>query len=339
MKAFYITGVRETALRDVPCPAPGADEVLVRVNFVGLCGSDLKTYRGTNPIVAYPRIPGHEISGTIEERGELAPARWRPGTPVTISPYTSCGACPACNQTRPNCCRANETLGVQRDGALLEYIVAPVRRLFTSEKLQPREFALVEPLTVGTHAAVRARLERFDSVLVMGCGAIGLGAVAAAADRGARVIAVDIDAAKLALAVKAGASVCIDTSKADLHERLGAVTNGNGPEVVIEAIGLPQTFRAAVDEVAFAGRVVYIGYAAQPVEYETKLFVQKELDIMGSRNALPEDFERVLRMLERGEFPVADVISRIVPLDEAGAALADWDKDPARVTKILVAVS
>jgi threonine dehydrogenase-like Zn-dependent dehydrogenase len=255
---------------------------------------------------------------------------------VTLSPYTQCGECSACRQQRPNCCRRNQTLGVQRDGALTEFIVAPWNKLFASPALGLRELALVEPLTVGGHAAARGQVQAGDTVCVLGCGAIGLGAVAGAAFRGARVLAVDIDAAKLALASQAGASHTLDSSRCDLHAELQALTQGEGPDVVIEAIGLPATFTAAVDEVAFAGRVVYIGYAKHPVEYQTKLFVQKELDIRGSRNALPADFTAVIRLLEARRFPLAEVVTRVYPFRQAGQALADWHAVPAAFTKILI---
>ena len=132
------------------------------------------------------------------------------------------------------------------------------------------------------------------SVAVFGCGGVGLGAIAASHFRGATTIAIDVDDEKLALAKKAGAIHAINTARESLHQRLAESTEGRGPDVTIEAIGLPQTFRAAVEEVAFTGRVVYIGYAKEPVAYETRLFVQKELDIVGSRNALPEDFRQVI---------------------------------------------
>src|SRR5262249_5732406 len=162
--------------------------------------------------------------------------------------------------------------------------------------------ALVEPLTVGFHAVKRGRVTGDDTVAVIGCGIVGLGAVHAAAQRGARVIAVDIDDEKLSYARQAGAVQGINSAKADLHTELGKFTQGNGPNVVIEAVGTVATFRAAVDEVAFAGRVVYIGYTKRPVEYESQIFVQKELDIMGSRNSLG-DFPEVIAALEAGGFP------------------------------------
>jgi threonine dehydrogenase-like Zn-dependent dehydrogenase len=150
------------------------------------------------------------------------------------------------------------------------------------------------------------------------------------------VIAVDMDDAKLEIARKAGAEHLINSSRENLHERLQELTGGNGPDVVIEAIGLPLTFRAAIEEVAFTGRVVYIGFAKEPVSYETRLFVQKELDILGSRNALPKDFREVIRMFELGRFPVEDAVSTIVPPEQAAAVLSEWSEHPQRFTKIQI---
>ena len=177
------------------------------------------------------------------------------------------------------------------------------------------------------------------SVAVFGCGGVGLGAITAAAFHGARVIAIDMDDAKLEIARKAGAGEFIHSGKEDLHQRLNKLTGGRGPDCIIEAIGSAQTFRASVEEVAFTGRVVYIGYAKEPVAYETSLFVQKELDILGSRNALPEDFREVIRMLGEHRFPVDDVISAVVPLEEAPEMLRQWNANPAAFTKIMVQVS
>jgi threonine dehydrogenase-like Zn-dependent dehydrogenase len=163
-----------------------------------------------------------------------------------------------------------------------------------------------------------------------------LGAVAAAGFRQARTIAIDVDDAKLELAVKSGATDTINTTRDNLHEKLQELTRGRGPDVVIEAIGLPQTFRAAVEEAAFTGRVVYIGYAKEPVAYETRLFVQKELDILGSRNALPEDFREVIQMLEAHRFPVDEAVTHIVPIDQAPEVLKAWSQDPAHFSKIMI---
>ena len=188
MTAFTITAPGKSEFREIPAPVPTAEEVLIRVCLVGCCGSDLSTFRGLNPLVSYPRIPGHEISGIIEAVGAEVPSAWQPGLAVTLSPYTQCGECAACRQQRPNCCRRNQTLGVQRDGALTEFIAVPWRKLFSSPALGLRELVLVEPLTVGGHAVARGQVAVGDTVCVLGCGAIGLGAIAGAAFRGARAI-------------------------------------------------------------------------------------------------------------------------------------------------------
>src|SRR5690606_5064011 len=156
--------------------------------------------------------------------------------------------------------------------------------------------------SVGRHAVVRARVEPADRVAVVGCGAVGLGAVAAAAATGAQVYAVDVDPRKLELARAAGAAHLVDSGTTPLHATLQALTDGRGPDVVIEAVGLPATFLAAVQEVAFTGRVAYIGYAGAPVSYDTSLFVKKELDILGSRNATAADFSAVIDLLRDGTF-------------------------------------
>lgn len=334
MKALILEGPGKAAITVVSKPACKHGEALLKVRCVGLCGSDLNTYRGRNPMVSYPRIPGHEIAATIVELDD-APPHLKVGMDVTLSPYTSCGECASCRRGRNNACEFNQTLGVQRDGALTEYISVPIERLHPA-KLDLKSLCLVEPLTVGFHAVSRGRAEQGDTVVILGCGGVGLGAVAAAAFRGATTIAVDVDDAKLAIAQQAGALQGIHARQQNLSDALRALNGGRGPDVIIEAIGTPDTFRLAVEEVAFTGRVVYIGYAKEPVAYETKSFVQKELDILGARNAQPEDFRSVIQMLEAGRFPVNAAVSTVVPLDEAPAILTQWSDNPSRFTKIMI---
>ncbi len=336
MRALYIRKPLEAEIGELEAPVAGPGEVLLRVRYVGMCGSDLSSYRGKNPLVSYPRIPGHEISATIEAAGAGVPEEYRAGQAVTLSPYTNCGVCASCRRGRPNACKNNQTLGVQRDGALTEYIVVPYGKLILAEGLGLRDLSLVEPLTVGYHAARRGRVTETDTVLVLGCGAVGLGAIAAAAFHGARVIAADVDDRKLELAKRAGAKEGVNTKTQNLSEAMQRMTDGLGPDVVIEAIGTPETFRQAVELAAFTGRVVYIGYVKDEVQYDSRLFVQKELDILGSRNALPEDFAGVIRMLSETAFPLEEMVSRVVALDDAPQALQDWYAAPATISKIVV---
>jgi threonine dehydrogenase-like Zn-dependent dehydrogenase len=220
-------------------------------------------------------------------------------------------------------------------GCKTKYIAIHWKDLFVSDKLSLRELALVEPLTVGFHASSRGRISREDCVAVIGCGIVGMGAIASAVNRGANVIAIDIDEYKMEIAKKIGATHTINSSKVDLHQALSEITNGDGPDVIIEAVGNSFTYRAAVEEVAYTGRVVCIGYAKSPVEFNTGLFVRKEIEILGSRNCTNE-FPEVIEYLEKGKFPVDDVISMVVSIDEAGAALQQWSTTPAGITKIMV---
>jgi threonine dehydrogenase-like Zn-dependent dehydrogenase len=335
MRALVIDRPGEARVIEMERPADNPKEASMRVRRVGLCGSDLTTYLGKNPMVTYPRIPGHEIAATLEHvpTNDLGLVT---GMNVTLSPYTSCGVCTSCRQGRFNTCRNNQTLGVQREGAIMDFINVPLEKLYAAP-LSLEELALVEPLTVGCHAVARGQVTAKDTVAIFGCGGVGLGAVAAAAFRDARVIAIDIDDKKLEIAKSAGAREFINSTRDDIHARLQELTAGNGPDVIIEAIGRPETYRAAVEEVCFAGRVVYIGYAKENVSFETRLFVQKELDIRGSRNAQPEDFREVIRMFEQKRFPTAEAISATVSLDEAPAILRAWSENPAAFTKIMIA--
>ncbi|QRX63758.1 zinc-binding alcohol dehydrogenase family protein [Dysgonomonadaceae bacterium zrk40] len=336
MKAVKISAVGQAAPEEKERPVAQPGEVLLKVVYAGFCGSDLNTYLGMNPMVRMPVIPGHEISAVVEQVTEGVPANIRVGMRCTVNPYTSCGNCPSCRNGRPNACQFNQTLGVQRDGAMCEQIVVPWQKVITADNLNARELVLVEPLSVGFHAVARGAVTDLDVVMVIGCGMIGTGAIIRAALRGARVIAVDLDHQKLELAKQLGATDTIHSKEEDLHTRLMELTGGMGPDVVIEAVGSPSTYRMAIDEVAFTGRVVCIGYAKSEVSFETKYFVSKELDIRGSRNALPEDFRAVIAYIRRNRLP-ASLITAVYPPEAAGEALQYWSENRERVIKIILA--
>ena len=336
MKALQITDNHLLEVLELPAPQPAASEVLLRIKYVGFCGSDLNTYRGRNALALKPVIPGHEISAVIEAIGADVPAGLQVGQQVTVDPYTACGRCPSCRRRRFNACQHNETLGVQRHGAMREFIAVPWQKVIPAEGLKPQEVALIEPMSVGFHAVDRGQVTDADTVLVIGCGMIGVGAIVRASLRGATVIAMDLDDEKLALARQLGAAATINSGTDDIHARLQELTDGAGPDVVIEAVGAAVTYACAVNEVAFTGRIVCIGYAPTDVTLPTRFFVQKELDIRGSRNALPDDFRAVIRYLRRGQCPTDRLISSIVTPTDAAQALADWNSAPGKVFRILV---
>lgn len=337
MKAIEIKSPRKIVLSDVQKPVLRRGEVLIKICYVGFCGSDLNTYMGRNALAKSPVIPGHEIGGIIEECGADVPTGlFTKGESVTVNPYTSCGKCSSCRKRRPNACRDNETLGVQRDGAMTDYIAVPWRKLIPTSGLTPLESTLVEPLSVGFHAISRGDVTDSDTVLVIGCGMIGLGAIIRAALRGATVIAMDLDDEKLALASELGATFTVNSVTEDVHSRISALTSDEGPDIVVEAVGSPATYVMAVEEVAFAGRIVCIGYSKSEVTFQTAMFVKKELDIRGSRNALPEDFEAVINYIRKRRFDIGRLVSDTVLPHEASAALKRWANNPSKIFRILV---
>lgn len=337
MKAIQLTHSQTLNIIDIPAPsAPASGEVLLKLCYVGFCGSDINTFMGRNTMALNPVIPGHEVGAVIEAVGHDVPDTLRPGMVVTCNPYTNCGKCTSCRNGRANACQHNETLGVQRNGVMSEYVVLPWEKVIPADRLTAKECALVEPMSVGFHAVDRVQVTDIDTVMVIGCGMVGMGAIVRAAQRGATVIAADIDDEKLALAVQMGASYSVNTLTADVHQSLGEITCGSGPDVIIEAVGSVPTYQMAINEVAFTGRVACIGYTKSEVLLPTKLFVQKELDIRGSRNATPADFRAVIRYMERGTCPTDKLITKVIKPEEALDTMNWWSRNPGKVFRILV---
>ena len=336
MKAIRIEGVGDMRVVDVNRPSVKNGEVLVKIKYVGFCGSDLNTFSGRNPMVKLPVIPGHEVGGVIEEIGTNVPEGFFKGMFVTLNPYTNCGKCSSCRAGRVNACEHNETLGVQRGGAMKEYISLPWTKIIPTGDISPLHSALIEPMSVGFHAVARGQITDNECVMVIGCGMVGMGAIVRSSLRGATVIAVDIDDEKLELAKTMGAAFTINSHSENVHEKVQEFTGGFGADVVIEAVGSPETYVLAVDEVGFTGRVVFIGYAKSEVSFQTKLFVQKELDIRGSRNAMPSDFRSVINYMRSGNCPVEKLISKVVKPEEAPDAMRAWGNSPGKVFRIVV---
>ncbi|MBQ1634545.1 MAG: zinc-binding alcohol dehydrogenase family protein [Bacteroidaceae bacterium] len=337
MKAIQISHNQQLDVIEVEHPqTPNDKEVLLKICYAGFCGSDLNTFMGRNPMALNPVIPGHEVGAVIEAVGKDVPETLKPGMVVTCNPYTHCGKCASCRNQRVNACQHNETLGVQRHGAMKEYISLPWEKVIPAGSLTPKTCALIEPMSVGFHAVSRAQATDIDVVMVIGCGMVGMGAVVRSAMRGAIVIAADIDDEKLQLARQMGASHTINTKTEDVHQRLQEITEGYGPDVIIEAVGSPATYQMAVNEVAFTGRVICIGYAKTEVSFQTKYFVQKELDIRGSRNALPSDFRAVIHYLEQGSCPVETLVTKVIHPEQALETMRWWSENPGRVFRILV---
>jgi threonine dehydrogenase-like Zn-dependent dehydrogenase len=238
---------------------------------------------------------------------------------------------------RPNACRNNQTLGVQREGALAELVAVPANRLYTSATLDVDHLALVEPFSIGMHAVRRGRVSSDDIVLVIGCGGVGAGAVAAAANRGARVLGLDVDEGKLTLARAFGAVDACNGGSPAVAEWIAEHTNGEGPDVVIEAVGNAATYRFALETVASCGRVVCVGWVKGDVPIEARHIVAKEMEILGSRNATDE-FADVIALFESRAVDPLRLVTHRVALDAAPAMLTEWARQPSAIGKVLVLV-
>lgn len=336
MKAIQITEPHKIEVIDMPVPQVEAGKVLLRLRYVGFCGSDLNTWLGRNAMALMPVIPGHEIGAEIVSVGQGCPDSLKEGMIVTVNPYTNCGHCSSCRNGRYNACQHNETLGVQRNGAMREFITLPWEKIIPAKGISVRDAAIIEPMSVGFHAVGRGMVSDTDVVVVIGCGMVGLGAVIRSVQRGATVIAVDLSQEKLALAKKAGANFGINSKEDDVVQRVLDITEGMGADVVIEAVGSPTTYLTAIDLVSFTGRVVCIGYSKSEVPFQTRLFVQKELDIRGSRNATPEDFRAVLHFMQQQRMAMDPFVSSIVKPHQAQEAMQKWSEAPGEVFRILV---
>ncbi len=334
MKAILMQEPGVVQLIEQPMPEMADDALLLRVEYVGLCGSDLSAYSGHSPMMVFPNVPGHEIAARIEAVGDAVPDGFAVGDLVLVKPYFPCGKCPACRNNRPNACEFNQTMGTQRPGALCEYITVPYAHALVCNDIEPQTAALVEPLSVGMHLINRVEAREGDVVAVFGCGVIGLGAIAAAVYKKARVFAVDVSAEKLAQARRMGAEQLVNATDADAVAALKALTQGDGVDIALECSGANGTFNQAIESVKFTGKMGVVSYTKQDVTFNTKLLVAKELNIYGSRNAVTE-FETVLDMVRSGIVPVDELITFVCAPDDVEGAFKKWKADPASITKIL----
>lgn len=321
---------------EAPIPRPQAGEALLKTLYGGICGSDLNSYRGTSPYVTYPRIPGHEFSAEIVEIEENA-LGLKKGQRVTANPYFNCGHCYSCRRGLVNCCESNQTMGVQREGAFAQYFTMPISRIYDGQGLDPRILALIEPLCIGYHGAKSADIRPRERVLVMGAGTIGLLAAMAAQKLGGDVSICDISQDKLDHAMRNGIEsgfLCDDPEC--FLQNVNRITGGNGFDVTIEAVGLPETFQRCIDAAAFGGRVVLIGVGKDNLDFNFTVLQKKELKLMGSRNAVKQDFEHAIAMVRAGELDLSGIEIAEYALDDAPQAFRDLKENAAHIIKVLI---
>lgn len=334
MRSIHVTTPGEVDVVEVEDPRPRPGEALLRVRYAGICGSDVQTFRGTQPFASYPRVPGHEFSAEILEINgsseDLAV-----GDVVTGVPYFQDGTCYSCRRGLINACERNETMGVHRDGAFQELITMPLERLHRARGVDTRDLAIVEPFSIGYHAVLRADVAEGERVLVLGAGAIGLLTMIAARTRGAEVWIADVVASRLEVATTLGAAGTVDLAQETVDSVVQAATGGDGFDVVFEATGLPISFLNAIEAAAFGARLVLIGNGTREVTLNQSELIKKELDVLGSRNSKGV-FETLIDLLERGVVDVSPLRTKIVPLTEAKQALEDAAAGATDDIKVLI---
>lgn len=319
MRSLHVTTPGTAEVVEVPAPRPQPGEALLKVRYAGICGSDIQTFRGTQPFASYPRVPGHEFSAEIVEI--KGPAQgFAVGDVVTGVPYFHDGTCYSCRRGLINACEHNETMGVHRDGAFQELITMPLDRLHRADGVDPRDLALVEPFSIGYHAIQRADVGPGDRVLVIGAGAIGLLTMLSAITRGAQVWIADVVASRLELAAEIGVQGTVDLTSDSIADVVTAATDGDGFDVVCEATGLPVSFTNAIEASAVGARLVLIGNGTREVTFNQSVLIKKELNVFGSRNSAGA-FDTLIDLLERKVVDVSPLRTRIVPFTEAAAAL------------------
>jgi len=336
MKAYQIQEKKNIRKISIKEPHLNNEEILLKIKYLGLCGSDLKTFNGENPLVKYPIIPGHEISGEIIDIGSNVPNRFSVGDFATVIPYDGCGECIACKKGRPNCCRFNKTLGIAQPGAAVERLSIHYSKAIKIERITYRDVVFIEPFSIGYHAVKRGGIKRKQKVIVIGCGLIGIGSIFFAATKGAEVIAVDIDDEKLDLAKNYGAKYIVNINKGNIEEKIQDITKNEGADVVIEAVGDPSTQKQCIELVCFSGTVVYIGYSNKEMILMAKDITYKEIDLKGSRNATIEDMKNVIHLLESNKIDFSPLITKIFAMKDMQEAFIYWNENRKKVTKIIL---
>ena len=337
MKAIYIEEPGKVTFRDIPKPVRKPGEALLKVLYGGICGSDLSSYRGTFAYFAYPRIPGHEFSAEIVEIDDNDQGL-KPGMVVTCNPYFNCGHCYSCQRGIVNACTSNETMGCQRDGAFCEYITMPIERIYDGKGLPANLLCAIEPFCISWHGVSRAHIRKGDKVLIVGAGTIGVLAAISAKAKGGEVYIADVAQPKLDYAKKyfGVAGTILNSSEEAFTKACNEITNGNGFDVTIEAVGLPSTFQNCIDAAAFGGHMVLIGVGKKNLDFNFTLLQKKELNVCGSRNALKKDFLELIDLVKTGTVPLDKVVTNEYGFSEAPKAFADFSAHAGEMLKVRI---
>lgn len=337
MKTLVCTtpGTFEYATGEKPLLTPG--NAIIKIKRIGICGTDLHAFEGTQPFFSYPRILGHELSGELLEFDGAE--GFEKGENVTFIPYFNCGVCIACRRGKPNCCTDIKVCGVHVDGGMVEYLSVPSHTLIHGEGLSFEELALVEPLAIGAHGVRRADIQKDEFVLVIGAGPIGLGTMEFARIAGAKVIALDINDARLAFCKdKLKVPHVVNALAPDVLEQLKEITGGDMPTVVIDATGSLKAINNAFQYMAHGARFVLIGLQKENISFSHPEFHKREATLMSSRNATRQDFEHVIASMKAGHVEPTTYITHTVQFAEVKDEFQSWLDPKNGVIKAMVTV-
>lgn len=311
------------------------DKAILRVKRIGICGTDLHAFEGTQPYFEYPRVLGHELACEIVDI--RSNAEFKIGDRVTFIPYFNCGDCIACRNGLTNCCVNMKVFGVHVDGGMSEYISVPVNKLLQGDSMSFDELALVEPLAIGAHGIRRAAVRPGEFVLIVGAGPIGLGTMEFAGMAGANVIAMDMNEGRLNFcSEKLQVRHTINPSADDVVARISEITNGDMPTVVIDATGSLKAINAGLQYMAHGGRYVLVGLQKNDIVISHPEFHKRESTLMSSRNATREDFDHVIRSMKSGLVDPATYITHRVAFDEVKGNFNGWLNPANGVIKAMV---
>jgi len=335
MKYIVCEQPGEFILKEKMAPVRKSGESLLKINQVGICGTDLHAYGGNQAFFSYPRILGHELAAEILETDSNEQGLQK-GDKVIIMPYISCQECISCRNGKTNCCTNIKVLGVHTDGGMQEIISVPTDILIPAGKLSDAEIALVEPLAIGAHAIRRAAVQKGETILVIGCGPIGIGMMKLAQIDGAKVIAMDINQERLEYAKNEIGVDYIVNALEDPLEKVQSITNGDLATAVFDATGSRRALETGVNYMSHGGRYVLGGLSKGELTFNHPSIHSKETTLMCSRNATTEDFVKVKTALETGLFPTDSFVTHRVPFTEMIDQFDSWLKPETGVIKAMV---
>lgn len=336
MKTLICTTPLQFDYAEQPIPVAAAGETLLKIKRIGICGTDLHAFEGTQPYFSYPRTLGHELAAEIVETDH---ADFVKGEAVTFIPYFNCGTCIACRNNKGNCCTSMKVCGVHVNGGMAEYLIVPSHSLIKSQGLNAEELALVEPLAIAAHAIKRANVKENEFVLVIGAGPIGLGIIEFARLAGAHVIVIDVNENRLRFCKdKLKAAYTINAMDSDVTEQIIKITNGDMPTVVIDATGNLKAINNAFQYLAHGARYVLVGLQKENISFSHPEFHKREAALMSSRNASREDFNYVIDSIKNKKIDPLQFITHRVTFDELASVFPSYLNPATGVIKAMVEI-